>query len=91
MAGKKPYTKNVYVETPIQILTELRPWQASIVEIATGEIDPRTVYWIYDPNGNTGKTQLCKYMVVKHDAMVATNGSIRDILYMIAERKNLKE
>lgn len=38
------------------------PWQEDIIALNDIPADCRSVYWYYDPIGNTGKTSLCKFM-----------------------------
>lgn len=44
-----------------KMANQLRPWQQKIVDMSLIE-DDRAIDIIYDPNGNIGKTALCKYM-----------------------------
>ena len=39
----------------------------------------REITWIYDSNGNIGKTFFAKYMNTKHDACIVLNGKSKDI------------
>jgi len=70
-----------------KIINNLYPWQKSIEDIIVQDPDDRSIYWIYDPAGDNGKTQLCKYLITKYDIMVATSGSEKDIACMIALAK----
>jgi hypothetical protein len=45
------------------------PWQKELLEILKTPINVKTervVYWYYDPVGNTGKTEMTKYLVKKY-------------------------
>nr|WAE42924.1 MAG: replication associated protein [Cressdnaviricota sp.] len=68
---------------PIKIITELRPWQKKIEDICLGEIDDRHIRWYYEPTGNFGKSAFCKYMFVKHNALLVKGGKLADIAYII--------
>lgn len=46
-------------------------WQQNIIDIIETEPDDRTINWIWEPNGNIGKSFLCKYLVLKYDAIIA--------------------
>lgn len=59
-------------------------WQLQIMEIIAQEPDERTIHWVYDPVGNMGKSQLCKYLVVKHNALVLT-GKSSDMFHLLAK------
>lgn len=38
------------------------PWQKTIMDIIDQPADLRTVHWIYDKDGTSGKSQLCMYL-----------------------------
>lgn len=58
--------------------TVWKPWQQNIIEIINSEPDERTVYWFWEPEGNIGKSYLCKYLDWKYDAIIA-NGKQADV------------
>ncbi len=60
---------------------ELRPWQKWIQRAVEQEPHPRRVYWIYDEEGNTGKSWMATYMAIINDAFVTSNGRSNDIKY----------
>lgn len=51
---------------PLKIITELKPWQKDVENIATGEPDDRLIHWYWEPIGNIGKTALIKYLLHKY-------------------------
>jgi hypothetical protein len=55
------------IAKPVKIIQELRSWQAFIEQTVLSEPDDRTIYWFWEPDGNTGKTSLIKYLLVKYD------------------------
>lgn len=59
-------------------------WEQKILEDIVREPDDRTIHWIWSAQGNMGKTQFCKYLVVKHDACVL-HGKGGDIRHGLAE------
>jgi len=59
---------------------ELRGWQKHIVQGLDAVPDGRTVTWIYDPMGNTGKSFLCNYLVTNMGA-VMLDGRVQDMAY----------
>jgi len=82
-----PYCKEIVPPAPpatLNIISKLRPWQAKLEEICSPVPDDRTIHWIFDPDGNNGKTSFCKYMYVKYNAMLCTGGNIKDISCSIA-------
>lgn len=69
---------------PINIITELRPWQQKIVDdIITQPIDPRKVYWFWEPDGNIGKSSFVKFCVIKHNALFCDGGKKSDIINLV--------
>lgn len=71
-----------------RIISELRPWQSDIVEKCRQEPDDRTINWIWDSVGNTGKTALCRYLVTKSDefgGVLMVAGKAADIKYGISK------
>ena len=75
---------NCRLDRPLRLITDLRPWQQSIVDIVGQEPDDRTVYWYWDEKGNTGKSALCKLLVAKHDAIIC-GGKATDMKYLIVK------
>lgn len=47
-----------------------RPWQQDVLDILESEPDNRTINWFYEPNGNKGKSFLCKYIACKYDVII---------------------
>lgn len=74
---------------------EMYPWQAKVYDdMVKGECPKhgRTIHWIYDAEGNSGKSTVAKALSVRPDAMYVTissskdGGATDDVLYAIAER-----
>lgn len=63
----------------LDIFTELRPWQQSILDICKELADQRTIIWIYDKDGLNGKTQFCKYLGETIKAIGFSGGESKDI------------
>ena len=57
------------------------PWQSKAVQLIDN-VDDRTIYWIYEGRGNTGKSSLCKYLCVHRRALLVS-GKGNDIKYGI--------
>ncbi|AXH76395.1 MAG: putative viral replication protein [Cressdnaviricota sp.] len=55
--------------------------QTKILEIISERPDNREVNWIYDEDGNTGKSYLSKYLQLTEDIYYITGGKQNDILY----------
>lgn len=75
---------NIKLPKPISVIENLYPWQEEVVNIILEEPDDRTIHWFWDTNGNKGKSALCKYLVVKHDAVIVS-GKGTDVKYMIVK------
>lgn len=57
-----------------------KPWQSRILDILNGPVDSRKVYWIYETEGNVGKSYLAQYLVC-NGAYLCTGGKVQDIQY----------
>lgn len=55
-------------------------WQQEIIDIITKPVDPRKIYWYWEPEGNTGKSDFCLHLILKHNAVVY-DGCKKDILH----------
>lgn len=55
-------------------------WQTRLVEILSGDADPRKVYWYYDVTGNSGKSYFSTRYKAKTSYLV-TGGKNQDIYY----------
>jgi hypothetical protein len=60
------------------------------MDVVRQEPDERTIYWFWEPAGNVGKTAICKYLVVKHNALMLT-GKSNDMYNMLAKFPNKRE
>jgi hypothetical protein len=81
-----PYDeKSVFLKT----ITNLYEWQKKILDNCLTEPDDRTINWIWESEGNRGKTQFCKYMAVKHKATVLGNGAFKDVAYALQENPKI--
>lgn len=49
-----------------------RSWQENVISIVQSEPDARSVYWIWDQYGNTGKSFLAKFLFCKYDTIIAS-------------------
>ncbi len=69
---------------PIKCLLkeQLYDWQKAIVNEVELEPDDRTIHWYWGEEGNIGKSQLCRYLVLKHNAIIVS-GKSADIKYQI--------
>lgn len=79
-------TGNIYqfgFPKPLKIIEQLRDWQVYAEKECINEPDGRTCHWVFDEIGNSGKSAFCKYMYVKHNALVIQGGKLADIMNVI--------
>lgn len=67
----------------IKIIKELYPWQQEILNIFHTEPDDRKIYWFWEDEGNIGKTQFIKYMVMKYQVLFCSGGKYSDIMNLV--------
>jgi len=79
------------VEIPEQLdIDEPYGWQLQVMNILKDKPDKRTIHWFWEPSGNVGKSTLCKYLVVKHGALMLT-GKSADMFHMLAKFPNKRK
>lgn len=88
-ATGKLYVYGIDVPEPI-LVEEPRGWQLQVMDIINSDPDKRTIHWFWEPRGGVGKTSLCKYLVVKHNALMLT-GKSNDMYHMIAQHANKRK
>lgn len=69
----------------IQEIPKMYGWQLKVLEIMDEPIDPRIIHWFWEPTGGVGKTDCCRYLVMKHDVIIV-GGKAADMKYLIAKR-----
>lgn len=65
---------------------ELYEWQREIVDLCKTKPDKRTIHWYWEPEGNFGKSELVRYLTIKHGAIMV-DGKAADMKYGIAKYK----
>lgn len=63
-----------------------RPWQQTVLSIAEGPVQNRKVHVVVDQAGNTGKSFLAKYLMIKYGALTLDAVSKRDMAYIFLQR-----
>lgn len=64
----------------------LYDWQLKLIELINTEPDDRTITWIYDENGNMGKTTLAKHLCLKYpNQALYISGKSADIKYGVTK------
>ncbi len=68
---------------------DLHPWQSSLINIIKEEPNQRTIHWVYEMNGNTGKSVLCRHLVITQAPTTCTyvTGSAANVKYALAQMK----
>jgi len=86
------FLKGVKKLRPLVILSkcQLYKWQKDIVDLSQEIPDDRIIHWYWEPNGCKGKTQLCRYLVHHHDALLI-DGAKGDMFYQVANCKEAPE
>lgn len=87
IAGHLQWAERLYSLTHINVETIIKqdgtnflPWQEEMFHILQEKPHPRSIYWLCDQNGGTGKSEFMKYLIKYHNAFLA-QGSAKDILY----------
>lgn len=62
---------------------KLHEWEKQIISIIESEPDDRTIHWVHDTKGLSGKSQFCKYLFIKYGTLVI-NGNITNAFHLIA-------
>lgn len=57
-----------------------RPWQEIILRKVSVPADDRKMIWVFDPEGNRGKSRLALHLIVEHGA-VSLYGKVADMIY----------
>lgn len=65
-------------------LEEPYGWQLQVLKIIESKPDKRTIHWFWEPDGNVGKTTLCKYLCAKKNALIVT-GKSSDMFHALAK------
>lgn len=55
-------------------------WQANLQDICLGPANDRTVIWIYDPEGNAGKSKFTKLMAYRYQAAFMAYSKTSDLI-----------
>jgi len=69
----------------------LRDYQSELLLLLSGEPDPRTVIFVVDPVGNSGKSYFARKLFRSRpdDVQILSSGRREDIAYAIDERKSV--
>nr|WAE43251.1 MAG: replication associated protein [Cressdnaviricota sp.] len=67
-----------------------KPWQQELLKTIESKPDTRTINWIYDPIGNSGKSFLTKYLALTHEVIIA-DGKKDNIFNQVNKKLNEDE
>jgi len=80
------WTNIIWASAQWQVIHELKHWQSKLWEMVKAEDNDRFIWWVWDSKGNTGKSALCKWLCIKHGAIVLS-GKAADMKHGIAKSK----
>lgn len=80
--------------TPAPVLTDSQPrfgWQTRIDGIVAGNPSDRVIHFVVDPQGNSGKSWMCKFLITKYSerVQVLRVGKRDDLAYAIDVDKDI--
>lgn len=85
----RQFIKGFKVKKKLKLINEnnLYPYQKTILNICSTEPDNRSIYWIWEPTGNVGKTSIIKLLLhkFKDNIHYCSGGKASDICYQINE------
>lgn len=75
VAGPWFFPKSKYFGQDLVAKRKLYPWQRSLLAIALAKkVDPRSIIYIHDQQGNVGKSEIAKHLAYHYDACVVPLG-----------------
>lgn len=84
--GERVTSKKPVCDDPLEDV-KLYNWQAEVLNVLdTKAPDSRTIYWLWEPNGNRGKTALAKHICLNYNALYV-EGKASDVKCAIASMK----
>lgn len=75
--GTGEFYTNFDIPEPLEC-PPIKEWCNEFIEIAKTKPDYRKIHWIWSDKGDTGKSTFCKYLCIKHDAVILS-GSCKDM------------
>jgi hypothetical protein len=82
----------VYQERAKDFMNNLFPWQTQLLEILNQEPDDRHIWWVYDEEGNTGKSTFRSkyYALYGSTTVLLNNGKDRDMCHVAAVKPSAR-
>lgn len=75
------------IEGPYTLELDLYPWQEKLASMVANAPDDRCIYWIFEENGNAGKTTFQKWLFLHSPNVVVISGKGADMKNSIIEYK----
>jgi hypothetical protein len=66
--------------------SSLRPWQKLLLDVTKEEPCPRKIHWMWEEEGNRGKSWMTTYLLAVEGATVLTAGKKADMAYIYAQK-----
>lgn len=87
----KQFVKGFKMPPPrrtLDVLTihEPYPWQKCVIRELSKPPNDRTIEWLWEEDGNTGKTALCIHICMKYKDAIYVAGKSQDIFYGILQK-----
>lgn len=80
---KDDFNKLLHAENMLEYKDVVwKDWQQAVIDDIDKKPNNRTINWVYDSEGNSGKSFLCKYLALTHNVVLA-NGKIADIFNQV--------
>lgn len=73
---------NEYTGQDLPKLENLYEWQKEAFDLLKNPTNGRKVYWIYETDGNVGKTLFSKFMAWHYNTLIIQKGKYSDIMNM---------
>ncbi len=67
-----------------------RGWQKDVIDICNGPVDPRKIHWFWEPEGNSGKSYLCKWLYMNYRCIVG-GGKKDNVFHQVAQAFEMDE
>jgi hypothetical protein len=72
----------IYNGEDVQVVNTNRfLWQTQLIDIIQKKPNNRTILWIFDPFGNTGKSVFTKFLTLHYNAQPLGFGRQEDLFY----------
>lgn len=84
----KQWIHGIKLPEPVEV-EEPYGWQLDVIQLIKQRPDKRSIYWYWEPDGCVGKSELCKWLVIKQNALIC-GGKGNDIYHHVVKAKHRK-